>query len=106
MFGLRLVKIVGESMAPALQPGSYALFRRSADVAAGDIVLAAHKKYGWIVKAVARADARNVDLMGLNAASTSRTDLGQTARERIYGRLLWPRATPGRSRRSGGPAAP
>lgn len=97
-FGWIIVRINGQSMAPALRNGQIVLMRdlRSGKLFAsrsnptvGDIVLAEHPHYGRIVKRVSLIeDNGDVHLRGDNrGASTMPFDLGTLSRAHILGRL-------------------
>ena len=88
MFGLKIVRVFGGSMAPHLPDGSYALFRRSQHICKGDTVLVDHPEFGSIVKTVASIDPSGVALKGMSPASTSPHRLGRVPVSAIRGRLI------------------
>lgn len=84
-----LVKIHGDSMAPALPDTSYALFRRKRRFSVGDIVLVDHPRFGMIVKTITRFTSDNrVGLAGLSLSSTSPAKLGVVPEAAVKGKLL------------------
>jgi len=89
-FGWSLFRINGQSMAPALAHGDFAVGRRCADYAPGHIVLVEHQHYGRIVKSIQRVlgDGR-VLLAGLSPLSTSTADLGPVEPGQIISRVTW-----------------
>lgn len=94
--GWRLVRVRGDSMAPTLPAGGFALFKPAATLRPGDIVLARHPRFGLIVKAVRAIVGSQVHLRGLSASSTPAQRLGAVARPAVLGRLAWRLAPPGR----------
>ena len=90
MFGLRLIRITGQSMEPRLPARSFALFRRAREYKAGDIVLADHARYGAIVKQISDIQENGVHLRGLAAAeSVSSEQMGLVPLKRLRGKLIW-----------------
>ncbi len=76
-------------MEPKLRDGNFAVFRRSSRVRRGDIVLAKHPEFGWIVKEVG-AIAKNgrVALNGMSRLSTNGSRLGSVSRDEVFGKIL------------------
>ena len=99
-FGVRLIRILGRSMQPRLQPGAYALFGPFRSLRVGDIVLVEHPRYGRIVKAIHRIDAQVLELIGLSESSTPAQDLGQVSIDVVLGRLIFSVQPPTASARS------
>lgn len=88
MLGLSLVKISGESMDPVLPNGSHILFRRSARIEAGNVVLVDHPQLGVIVKAIASMSERGVELSGFSPLSTSRAKMGVVPLPAMRGKMV------------------
>lgn len=89
LFGWRIVRVNGGSMSPRLPPDSYALFRPARRVHAGDIVLADHVRYGWIIKQVRELVDDGVTLEGIAPESTASDRLGVVHWDRLMGKLVW-----------------
>ena len=91
----RLVRIVGDSMAPDLPNGAYALFRKTRDLREGHTVLVDHPDFGRIVKRIGKIDPAGVTLQGTDPRSTSSERLGcvplSAIRGRYWLRLAGPR---------------
>lgn len=89
MFGFSLVKVNGNSMAPILPDGAYALFRQTQTCECGDVVLVDHPRFKTIVKVVSNltSDGR-VGLAGVTPLSTSPARLGTVPRASIKGKLM------------------
>ena len=105
MFGLKLIKISGASMAPLFLSGDFALIKKlrpSTNLAVGDVVLVRHPTYGLIVKALhSRADNAGIEawqLIGTGGATTAMADLGAVPRSAIIGRAIWRLSLQGISR--------
>lgn len=88
MFGLSLVKISGESMDPVLPHGSHILFRRSARIEAGNVVLVDHPHLGVIVKVIANISERGAELEGFSPLSTSRAKMGVVPHQAMRGKMV------------------
>ncbi len=91
----RLVRICGESMAPRLRPGSFALFRPPRHLTSGDTVLVEHPRYGRIVKSVRAIADGEVWLEGLSSHSIAADRLGSVPFQAILGRLAFQVSPPG-----------
>ena len=89
MFGLRLIRITGQSMEPRLPARSFALFRRARKYKAGDIVLADHARYGAIVKQISDIAEDGVQLSGLAPASVTTEQMGRLSLDQLRGKLIW-----------------
>ncbi|MEM1192146.1 MAG: S24 family peptidase [Pseudomonadota bacterium] len=100
MFGLRLVKICGDSMAPVLPDGSYTLFSHAFGLTAEDIVLVEHEQFGTIVKAIARIHRGQFSIKGLSPRSTDEKVLGPVWRHQIIGKLRYTVTGPGKRLRT------
>ncbi len=87
-FGLRLVRIDGDSMAPKLPHGTFALFRRTRWIRPEDIVLVKHPVFGRIVKKVVSVSSRGITLTGLSSRSVSSLSLGPVDRRAVQGKLI------------------
>lgn len=87
--GLHVVKVIGTSMEPALQEDSFAVFWRSKNPQAGDVVLADHPEFGRIIKTVVAVDNGQLSLAGTSPESTSTERLGLIGKERVLGRLIF-----------------
>ena len=91
----RVVRICGESMAPRLLPGSFALFRPARRLTSGDTVLVEHPRYGRIVKSVRAIADGEVWLQGLSPHSITADRLGSVPFQAVLGRLAFQVAPPG-----------
>lgn len=76
-------------MLPGLQPGSYALFRRSRGYGVGQTVLVDHPQFGRIVKRISDVSEQGVSLHGTSQFSTSSEALGVVPSSTLMGRLVW-----------------
>ncbi|MEM9682110.1 MAG: S24/S26 family peptidase [Pseudomonadota bacterium] len=84
MFGWQIVRVAGDSMAPALRHGDYLVGRRTCQVDIGAIVLVRHRELGRIVKRVKAVEPGGVfRIAGDNPASTSEADIGPVSIEDI-----------------------
>ena len=88
IFGLRLVRIDGDSMAPKLPHGTFALFRRTRWIRPDDIVLVQHPVFGRIVKKVTSVSSQGITLTGLSSHSVSSLSLGPVDRRNVQGKLI------------------
>ena len=95
--GVRIVKVVGRSMEPALPPDSFAVFWRAKKPKSGDIVLADHPELGRIIKKVVAVENGMLALAGAAAESTSTARLGRISKDRVLGRLVFRVTEPERS---------
>ncbi|MEM0984920.1 MAG: S24/S26 family peptidase [Pseudomonadota bacterium] len=86
--GLRLVRAVGNSMAPRLPNGSYALFRNARRVSVGDTVLADHPRFGAIIKTVTAVHGGGVELAGADPRSTAAERLGPLPKSAVRAKLV------------------
>ncbi|MEM9174774.1 MAG: nickel-type superoxide dismutase maturation protease [Myxococcota bacterium] len=90
MFGWRLVRVVGESMAPALEDGDFVLVGPNATLSPGHVVLVRHPRFGVIVKRLhAQASDGRYAIAGDNAASTASQSLGPIEPSAILGVARW-----------------
>ena len=90
MFGWRLIRVDGESMAPDLPSGSYALFRKCRSNRKGDTVLVNHSRLGLIIKDISDfTPGGQIWLKGRSPLSISRQRMGQIDRTQILGKLIW-----------------
>lgn len=87
-FGLRLVRIDGDSMAPRLPHGTFALFRRTSWIEPDDIVLVQHPVFGRIVKKVVSVSSQGLTLAGLSSRSVSSLSLGPVEHGAVQGKLV------------------
>ena len=95
--GMRIVKVIGRSMEPALPRDSFAVFWRAKQPRAGDIVLADHPEFGRIIKKVIAVENGKLSLAGTSAESTPAARLGRIGKDRVLGRLLFKIKEPERS---------
>ncbi|BES70170.1 hypothetical protein RE428_11880 [Marinobacter nanhaiticus D15-8W] len=110
---LRLYKVTGHSMLPALADGDFVLAFRCARQAleAGDRVVVDHPEFGRIIKRVDRIlPGGDLNISGDNPAMSTHSErLGQIPRERVAGKVLMVIRGPGLSRlntvMNGAPAA-
>lgn len=85
MFGWRIARVEGESMAPTLVDGDYVLARRTV-AALGDVALIRHSSLGLIVKRICGIDeAYGYTVAGDNPRSTSSEAIGPVTIEAITG---------------------
>lgn len=89
MFGWALIRVMGESMCPILDPGDFALFRRCRHYREGDILLVEHPQFGVIVKRAVDINSERLWLEGITRKSVSREALGQISWAQVKGRLVW-----------------
>lgn len=93
MFGLKLIKISGHSMAPTLNDGEYAICTKikPRSVRAGLVCLIHHIDLGMIVKRIGEPSQNGVairyNLIGDNAASIQSPLLAPAEPERIAHRV-------------------
>jgi hypothetical protein len=76
-------------MAPSLEPGGFAIFKRGIVYRPGDTVLVKHPRLGTIVKRIARADGGQFWLEGTSPQSTCTHDMGAVSKKALVGRLVW-----------------
>ena len=92
MLGFSMTKIVGTSMVPRLQDGSFACFvtGRQSALSIGQVCKIEHPRYGTIVKQVAFIDRNGLYwFKGVNQVnSVSMIDIGPIRREQVTG-YLW-----------------
>ncbi|MBI08705.1 MAG: hypothetical protein CMM55_04205 [Rhodospirillaceae bacterium] len=91
MFGLRLIRIRGHSMAPVLNHGDFALAKRlgpTGVVTVGDIVEIDHPNYGLIVKMIKKECFGNFQSHGLSVRSIELSQIGWIPRSCVAARLL------------------
>ncbi|MEL7450511.1 MAG: S24/S26 family peptidase [Pseudomonadota bacterium] len=105
--GVRVVRIQGDSMAPALLSGDVGVFiqyrSRFLRPKRGHVALIDHPRLGMIVKRVTGFRENNeVDVRGDASTSTPAIDLGPLPANRVWGRLLL--RLNGQPKHSGSPA--
>ena len=93
MLGLRIFKVKGQSMAPAIPPGCFILATKWLmifPVRAGQQLVIRHPKYGVIVKTVAMVDKNNFLWgKGENNTSMSVEKLGPVYKHQVIGRVIY-----------------
>jgi len=89
MLGWTLIRIMGESMRPLVNPGAFAVFKRTATYATGDVVLVDHPRFGTIIKRAIDVTPQQLWLEGANSDSLSRETMGPVERRRIKGKLVF-----------------
>ena len=91
MFPLALFKVHGESMAPSIEPGSYAVVSSLARPKAGDVVVARHPfKDMRVIKRVKQITEGRYFLEGDNKdASNDSSTFGTVDRNAILGKVLF-----------------
>lgn len=93
MFGLRIIKVAGASMAPVLKNGDFVVAKlrvNAQELEDGDVVVFEHKRLGTIVKAVgAKTPEGDRPLFGLSDYSTSEINLGLIGRDSIVSKAIW-----------------
>ncbi len=93
---LTAVRVVGDSMLPALRPGDWLLVRRGGAISPGDIVVA-RRPQGLIVKRAFRLTGEGWWLESDNQRAAGRRDswdFGAVPTSEIVGRVIlryWPR---------------
>jgi len=92
MFGLKVFKVTGESMAPAIPSGCFILSAKwlmMLPIRTGQRMVINHPKYGIIVKKVAIVDKNGfVWSKGENKDSLSVEQLGPVYKHQILGRVI------------------
>ncbi len=89
MFGLKVIRVAGDSMSPALPEGSFVLFRKAGQYRIGDVVLVHHPNLGIIVKRIAAFEPGFLWLKGDHPSSVSREVMGCLPLNRVLGKQLW-----------------
>lgn len=89
MLGWTLIRIVGDSMRPLVNPGAFAVFRQRSTYATGDVVLVDHPRFGTIIKRAIDVTPQQLWLEGANSDSLSRETMGPVERRRIKGKLVF-----------------
>lgn len=93
MLGLKILKVKGQSMAPAIPSGCFILAAKwlmMFPVRAGQRLVISHSTYGIIVKTVAMVDKNGfIWSRGENNASLSVEQLGPVDKEQIIGRVIY-----------------
>ena len=93
LFGLSINPVVGKSLSPDINPGSYVIFHRffsRNNLNIGDLVKVNHPKLGVIVKHITYIDSNG--LLWLRAEdklSLSTLDMGPIRPQRIIGKTLY-----------------
>lgn len=72
-----------------LEPGAFAVFKKSRAYAAGDVLLVDHPRFGTIVKRVADVGEKTLWLEGANATSLSRESMGPIESKSVRGKLVY-----------------
>jgi len=85
---IRLIKVVGDSMSPALNDGDYILTIKPWSVRPGFIYVVNHSDLGRIVKRLDRIENGRYYFSGDNPKSTPGAVIGPVTRARIIGRML------------------
>ena len=87
MFGWRVIRIVGNSMKPALRDGDFVLVCKHRRPKVTDVVLVSHPEYGLMVKRLIYQDRSDNDmqLAGDNALSISSYHMGKLPSHAIIG---------------------
>jgi nickel-type superoxide dismutase maturation protease len=92
MFGLKILKVKGQSMAPAIPPDCFILASKWLmlfPVRAGQRLVISHSTYGVIVKTVAMVDKNGfIWSRGENNGSLSVEQLGPVDKQQIIGRVV------------------
>ena len=89
MFGLKVIRVAGDSMSPALPEGSFVLFRRASRYRIGDVVLVRHPEFGTIVKRIAAFEPGFLWLKGDHPSSVSREAMGCLPLKAVLGKQVW-----------------
>lgn len=92
MFGFKIWKVKGHSMAPPIPQGSFVLvasFLKHLPIKAGQRLLLSHPEYGDIIKTVAVIDRNGlIWCKGENSNSISVEQLGPASKKQIIGRVI------------------
>lgn len=89
MFGLKIIKVQGHSMEPALRAGSFALVMKPSKFKIGDIVLFENDKI-QMLKRISKIEKNLYYLIGDNdQASLDSRDFGWISKNKIYGKVIW-----------------
>ena len=91
MFGWRVTRVDGDSMAPGLEHGDYVISQNpSLGTAPGDVLLVRHPTLGLIVKRVLRVDEAGCCVLGGdNALSMCSDTIGSITPTMIVGVVRW-----------------
>ncbi|MCF6275000.1 MAG: hypothetical protein L3J05_04475 [Robiginitomaculum sp.] len=81
----RLVKVVGDSMSPALSGGDYVVTIKPRSVRPGFVYVLNHSDFGQIVKRLESIEDGRYYFAGDNPKSTPGAVIGPVPRERITG---------------------
>jgi len=85
---IRLTKVVGDSMSPALNNGDYILTIKPRSVRPGFVYVINHADLGRIVKRLERIEDDLYYFKGDNPKSTPGAVIGPVTRGRIIGRMI------------------
>ena len=92
---LKLLRVTGESMAPAFQGGDFVLVSKIPLLLRGprpgDVIVFQHPDYGTLIKTVAALDpaANKVLVTGLAPTSIDSRKLGTIPTQAINGKVIW-----------------
>ncbi|MEM7245456.1 MAG: S24/S26 family peptidase [Acidobacteriota bacterium] len=90
LFGWRLVRVAGDSMAPTLRDGDYVLARERERATVGSVALLRHPTFGSIIKRVKdRDDQGRYRVAGDSSLSTSSDALGPMDASTIQALVRW-----------------
>lgn len=86
---IKLAKVRGESMTPALTAGDYMIITKAWTLRPGFVVLVDHPKYGTIVKRVKSLENDEISLEGDGPDSTTTDAMGLVDIKVVRGRVRW-----------------
>ncbi len=86
---IRIVKVVGDSMSPALNDGDYIVTIKPRRLRPGFIYVVNHSDLGRIIKRLERIEGGRYYFAGDNPSSTPSAVIGSVTRARIIGRMIF-----------------
>ncbi|NKF52284.1 hypothetical protein G3R49_17125 [Shewanella sp. WXL01] len=93
MFGFRIWRVDGQSMLPAIPPGSFALVRtwfNKAKLKPQQKLLIKHRRFGYIVKTLVDIDADGqLWCRGENDASVTMEQIGHVNPSQVLGQIVY-----------------
>lgn len=88
--GLRIGKINGRSLQPALRDGTFAVFRSAKRVKRGDVVLVYHPEFGKLVREVGAITVNDrVSLLGMSRLIAGNGGESAVEHASVYGKILF-----------------
>ena len=92
---LRLLKVMGESLAPEYSQGDFVLVSKIpilfGRLKTGDVVVLKHRAYGLMIKMVDRMDlpADRIYVVGLQEDSVDSRTFGPVGKKDLAGKVFW-----------------